>query len=154
MNLDEKPPSWESRTTLYIAYLIESGKQSASIKSYVSAIKKLLVLDGYDWKDNEVLLTSLTKACRRINDKVTARLPIQCGFLEMILFECHFNAQNGQIFLEYLYKSVFMLCYHGMMRIGEVTMSPHVIKAKNVHIAKNKDKILLVLYSSKTHSEE
>ena len=37
------------------------------------------------------------------------------------------------------------------MRVGEVTKSPHVLKAKDVHIAKNKDKILLILYSSKTH---
>ena len=40
-----------------------------------------------------------------------------------------------------------------MMRIGEVTKSPHILKASNVHIATNKDKILLVLYSSKTHDK-
>ena len=39
------------------------------------------------------------------------------------------------------------------MRIGEVTFSEHVLKAKNVHIATNKDKLLLELYSSKTHDE-
>ena len=39
------------------------------------------------------------------------------------------------------------------MRIGEVTSSPHVLKACNVHIATNKEKILLVLYSSKTHDK-
>ena len=55
ISLDVKPQSWEARTTLYIAYLIDQGKQSSSIKSYVSAIKKLLVMDGYNWKDNEVL---------------------------------------------------------------------------------------------------
>ena len=38
-----------------------------------------------------------------------------------------------------------------MMRVGEVTLSPHVPLAKNIHIATNKDKLLLVLYSSKTH---
>ena len=152
LSLDQKPPSWEARTTLYIAYLIDNGRQSASIKTYVSAIKKLLVMDGYKWKDNEVLLNSLTKACRMINDRVKTRLPIQCGFLEMILFEVgrHF-AQDGQYYLEWLYKALFTLCYYGMMRIGEVTESPHVLKARNVHIATNKDKLLVVLYTSKTH---
>ena len=70
ISLDVLPSSWEARTTLYIAHMIENGKQSSSIKSYVSAIKKLLVTDGYKWQDNEVLLTSLTKACRMINDRV------------------------------------------------------------------------------------
>ena len=31
--------------------------------------------------------------------------------------------------------------------------SPHVIRAKDVHIGINKDKIMLVLHSSKTHSK-
>ena len=39
------------------------------------------------------------------------------------------------------------------MRVGEVTKSTHVLKAKDVHIGQNKDKILLILHSSKTHAE-
>ena len=34
-----------------------------------------------------------------------------------------------------------------------MTNSPHVLKARNVHIGSNKNKILLLLYSSKTHDE-
>ena len=55
ISLDVKPKSWKARTTLYVAYLIDKGRQSASIKSYVSAIKKLLILDGYKWKDSKVI---------------------------------------------------------------------------------------------------
>ena len=40
-----------------------------------------------------------------------------------------------------------------MLRVGEVTNSQHVIRARDVHIATNKDKILLILYSSKTHGK-
>ena len=36
---------------------------------------------------------------------------------------------------------------------GEITGSPHVVKAKDVYIANNKNKICLVLFSSKTHSK-
>ena len=151
ISLDVKPDSWEVKTTLYIAYLIDNGKQSASIKTYVSAIKKLLVMDGYQWKDDEVLLNSLTKVCRLINDRVKSRLPTQCGFLEMILFEVerYFNTR-AQYYLECLYKAIF-ISYYGLMRVGEVTESPHVVCAKNAHLAVNKDKLLLVLYTSKTH---
>ena len=38
--------------------------------------------------------------------------------------------------------------------MGELTKSQHVIKAKNVHLAENKEKLRLVLYSSKTHGKE
>ena len=39
------------------------------------------------------------------------------------------------------------------MRVREVTFSQHVLKAKDVHLATNKDKLLLLLFSSKTHDE-
>ena len=64
----------------------------------------------------------------------------------------YFSFKN-QYFLEVLYKPLFAFSYYGMMRIGEVTASQHVSKAKDVHIASNKDKILLFLYSSTTHDK-
>ena len=89
ISLDRKPNLWEDRTTLFIGYLIEKGTQSSTVKSYVSAIKKILIIDGYKWNDNLVLVRSLAHACRLINDQVRTRLPIHCGLLEMILFEVH-----------------------------------------------------------------
>ena len=135
LSLDVRPKSWEARTTLFVAYMIENGRQSSSVKSYVSAIKKMLVTDGYKWQDSEVLLTSLTHACGIINDRVKHRLPIGCGFLEMILFEVEWRFGDNQHYLNALYKAVFIIHYYGMMRIGEVTKGPHVLKARDVHMA-------------------
>ena len=154
ISLDKMPILWEDRTTLFIGHLITNGMQSSTVKSYVSAIKKTLVMDGYQWNDDLVLVRSLAKACRIINDKVRTRLPIQCGLLELILFEVqrYFDSIN-QYYLKVLYTAIYIISYYGLMRIGEVTRSQHVLKAKDVHIALNKDKILLMLYSSKTHSK-
>ena len=58
--LDRKPKLWEDKATLFIGYLIDKGSQPASIKSYLSAIKKTLVMDGYNWNDNLVLIRSLS----------------------------------------------------------------------------------------------
>ena len=152
ISLDIKPRLWEDRVTLFVARKIEQGMKSTTVKSYVSAIKKLLIDDGYNWDDQKVLLGSLTKACRIINDKVYTRLPIQCSLLEMILFEVQrVYSMKGQYYLEIMYKALFALSYYGMMRISEVTLSEHVLKAKDVHSALNKDKLLIYLYSSKTH---
>ena len=152
ISLDVKPNSWEDRVTLFIGYKINNGMKSNTVKSYVSAIKKMLVDDGYPWDDQKVLLGSLTKACRIINGKVCTRLPIKCNLLEMLLFEVHRLFEvKGQIYLQVMYKALFALSYYGMMRVSEVTTSDHVVKAKDVHSALNKDKIQLVLYTSKTH---
>ena len=147
VKLDSRPKLWEDRATFFIAYLIDRGAQSSTVKSYVSAIKKTLLMDGYDWNDKLVLVRLLAKACRIINDTVRTRLPIQCGLLEMILFEVQRMFHN-QWYLECMYKALFSLCYYGLMRVGEVTTSPHMLKARNVHVGLNKDKILLVLYLS------
>ena len=132
-------------------YLVDNGHQSATIRSYCSAIKAVLVADGYDWNDDLVLLASITKACRLINDKVKCRLPINCGLLETMLFELTrlFPQQN---YLDTLYKAIFALSYYGLMRIGEITFGNHTLKAKDLHIGMNKDKMLIVLYTSKTHT--
>ena len=99
-----------------------------------------------------MLLGSLTKACKLINDKVHTRLPIQCGLLELILFEIQrVYGSAGQHYLQIMYTALFALSYYGMMRVGEVTKSDHVVKAKDIQSAVNKDKLRVILYSSKTH---
>ena len=43
--------------------------------------------------------------------------------------------------------------YYGLLRAGEMVMGPHVLLAKDVHIGKNKNKFLFILWSSKTHDK-
>ena len=105
ISLDRKPNSWEERVTLFIGHKIDQGMQSSTVKCYVSAIKKMLVNDGYPWDDQKILLGSLTKACRIINDRVYTRLPIQCSLLEMILFEIH-RIFDIQVYLQSMYNSI------------------------------------------------
>ena len=155
IRLDSKPPTWEDRLTLFVGYMVDRGNQSSTIKSYISAIKAILRMDGYVMNEDMLLLKSLTRACKLKNDVVHTRLPIQIGLLELILFEVarHFN-KKGQVYLKILYQSLFALAYYGMFRVGELTESQHTVKAKNIHVGVNKSKILIILYSSKTHGRD
>ena len=156
IRLDRKPTLWEDRVSLFLAYLIDNGIQSGSIKCYKSAIKKILVNDGYQWDDNRILLSTLTRACKLENDKVKTRLPIQFGLLELLLFEIQ-RLFDKQQYLEILYKALFSIGYYGLMRAGELCTTQdanHTVKAKNVHSALNKERLLFVLFSSKTHGAE
>ena len=136
---------------------MDNGIQSSTLKSYFSAIKHILKLDGYQWDDRKVLLSSLARSCRLVNDRVKTRLPIQKGLLEMILFELKrkfCSSKNPQPYLGLVYQTIFLLGYYGMLRVGELVHGSHTIKACNIHVGNNKDKILIVLYSSKTHGLE
>ena len=152
IRLQPIPKTWEHRVNLYVAYLVKKGTQSSTIKSYISAIKSVLSDDGYEWNQKKGVLASLTKCCKLINDTVRNRFPIQKGLLELLLFQVErFFKRKNQYYLEMLYKCFFSLAYYGLMRIGELAQSEHVLKAANIHSGDNKQKILLMLYTSKTH---
>ena len=141
---------WEEKTILYCGFLSKEGIQSTTIRSYVSAIKHKLILDGYKWDSDLVLFSALTRATKLTKDRVRTRLPIGAKFLDVILFEiqCSFreNKYNQQ-----LYKTLYLTAYYGLMRVGELTSSPHVLKAVDVNDARNKKGFKLILHTSKTH---
>ena len=152
IRLDAMPSTWEHRIALYVAYLVDKGRQSATIKSYISAIKAILAYDNYEVGEQKLLLGSLTRSCRLKNDRIKNRLPIQKGLLEMILFEIERKYDEmGQEYLKLLYQCATMLAYYGLLRISEL-FGIHAVRAKDVHAAELKEKILIVLYTSKTHN--
>ena len=144
------PSSWEERVTLYCGYLVDRGSQSSTVKSYVSAIKKVLITDGYEWEDGKIILNAIVKGCKLKNDELKTRLPIRKKLLELILFEVErMYTGNSQIYLEKLYKALFIIAYYGLFRVGELTSGTHPVKARDVHVGSNKNKLLFVLYTSK-----
>ena len=155
IKLDIKPTTWEDRLTLYIGYLIENHKQSSTIKSYVSAIKAILMEDNYELNHDRFLLASLTRACKYKNDCARTRLPIHKAMLHMIIDQVssHFN-QLGQIYLCRLYRALFISAYYGMLRVGEMTTGNHPVLATDVHVGVNKRKILFILRTSKTQGKD
>ena len=146
VKLDNWPVFWEDRVSLFGAYLVEQGIQSSTLRSYVSAIKHTLQLDGFKWVDDKVLLSVLVCASRMVNDTLMVHLPIHLGLLELLLFELE-RLYDTQPYLCVLYQAAFSLAYYGL-----ITQSPHVCKASDVHISANKNKLLIILYTSKTHS--
>ena len=61
-----------------------------------------------------------------------------------------YNERN-QPYLVLLYMMMILTAYHGLLRVGEITTSPHTIKARDIHTAHNNQKILIRLRMSKTH---
>ena len=154
VRLDVKPRKWEDRVYLYCAYSVKKGNKSVTLRSYISAIKAILRADGYELSMDAVILHALTQGCRLRNDTVSTHLPIQLGLLDLLLFELNRKFGHNQPYLMIMYQTMFAMAYYGLFRIGELAASDHSVKAKDVHISTNKDKILMVLYSLKTHGRE
>ena len=80
-----------------------------------------------------MLMTTLTRACRAVNDSVFIRRPIRKGLLEVILYEVERVILN-QPYLITLYWAFFALSYYGLFRIGELDQGDHPMKAGDVQI--------------------
>ena len=98
-------------------------------------------------------LHTLTSTCKKLHDVIYIRFPIHKNLLEMILFDLE-RMFSDQPYLEYMFKAFFILSYYDLFRPGELASGPHSVLASNVHIAKNKQKMMFILYTSKNHGFE
>ena len=117
----------------------------------MSAIKCVLENDGYKVNHERLLLSSVIKTCKLENDSTKTRLPIQKKLLDLVLFDIVRSYEEKQPYLEALYITAFLFGYYGLMRIGELAEGPHTVKAKNIHKCDTKKKLMIFLYTSKTH---
>ena len=156
IKLDTIPISWEQRILLFGVHLVDQGYQSTTLQSYVSAIKNILTTDGIELDHDKIMLGTLARVCKLSNDRIHIRLPIKACLLEVLLFELErlFSDENPQPYLESLYKAMFTLAFYGLLRVGEISRHAHLLKACNLYIGRNKNKILAILYISKTHGLE
>ena len=151
-----KVPSWEERLALFITHLIMTGSPEPTWRTYGSAIKSVLADDGVELDMEKCHLATLIKVCKLLPKKWSStRLPLQRGMVWILMnnldeFYCY---EKNQPYLALLFKVIVLTGYYGLFRVGEITESPHSIKLGDVKEARNKHKILVVLWSSKIHSE-
>ena len=69
--------------------------------------------------------------CKNENDEKQTRLAIGNGLLELMIFEIErYYTEINQPYLEVLWRTLFLLAYYGLLRIGELTSGSHPVKAK------------------------
>ena len=154
IKLDRKPESWEERLTLFVGYLVETNKKATTIRSYISAIKAVLMDDGICLNEDRYLLNSLTRACRFKNNSVRTRLPIRKPLLTLMIRSLPRIFDSDQPYLVCMYRALMITAYYGLFRVGELCFTKqteHAVKAKDVHVGRNKRKMMFILRTSKTH---
>ena len=72
---------------LFTGFLVNSGLMSSTVKTYISAIKGILLESNINLNADEFTLNSLTRACKLQNDRIITRLPIGKDLLQLIIKE-------------------------------------------------------------------
>ena len=120
--------------------LLLRGKNNIETRRYFLGRKFIFVFTPYQSQQIE------EQACNK-------RLPIHKWLLHLILDKVdEMFTEKNQHYLA-LREKTMITGYYGLLRVSELTISPHTINAQDVHLATNKRKLLLCLKTSKTHTE-
>ena len=105
------------------------------VKSYCSAVRTILKQEGIFVTEKSYILSALTRACKLKYNRVQTRLPIQKGLLHLIIDQVNNSFLNkNQPYLTQLFVTMIITSYYGLLRAGQITRSPHNIKAMDVHV--------------------
>ena len=119
IKLDIKPNNWEDRLVLFAGYLADNKRKAGTIKSYISAIKAILLNIDIEISEDRFLLNATTRACRINNDVVKNKLPIHKGVLYLLLQAAE-EILASQPYLLDLYKAMFTTAYYGLSELGRL----------------------------------
>ena len=65
----------------------------------------------------------------------------------------NFYSNKGQPYLSILYTALLSTLYFRLFRISELMAGEHPVWASDVHVGSNKNKMMFILRTSKTHGK-
>ena len=131
----------------FISFLSLSNFAASTIQLYLLGVKHHLKLRGINNYEANFLLCMVVKGVSATGNKSDIRLPISLKLLHEMWGAILFIVDSK--FDVIMYRSLLSFTFHGLFKPGEVTYSPHVIKAENVYFVE--DQLQVHLKSSKSH---
>jgi len=121
-----------------IGHLFQKSYSPSTIYSHVSAISVLHKLLNLNDPTSTFIVKKLLKGCVNLRKKNDTRLPITKDILSQIVVGMEKCIQN--FFYRVLLKSVFLLAFHALLRLGEIltrirTDSLKVLQVQDTYLA-------------------
>ena len=137
----------ESQFMEFILYLSLSGLAPATILLYVSGVRANLRWRKLNPFYDSFIIKMMLKGVNAKHRDPDVRLPVTRQLLGQMCQVLPCIVRDP--YLSCMYVSMLTLAYNGLLRPGEFTYSPHVIRVENVWF-QNGDEVLY-FSSSKTH---
>lgn len=129
--------------------MVDNRYHSTTVKSYISAIKYCLMVDGIEVNISNCQLSALVRACHLQNDTIFIRLKLLNRLLNLV--KACIILGKGQFYLGRWLRAIFVMAYYGLMRVSEL-VGCHAVAARNVVYGENKRRVTMYLRSSKIHT--
>lgn len=135
----------------YISYLFKSGRSYSTVSCYLAGLSYHNKMNNFEDNTQRFIVRKMIEGIKRSRSCKDTRLPITREILNSIIsiLPCICSSQ----FECRLFKSVFSLAFHGMFRVGELTVDSkgvvdHTITVDNTSV--NNGILEIYLATSKT----
>ena len=132
-------------TTLAVAEESTSKSYASKVQLYLTGVRHHLKLQGKNSFKDSFIIKMVVKGVSSRYSVPDIRLPINIGLLYDMWNILPIVIRNP--YMVKLYRSMFTLAYHGLLRPGEVTYTLHAIKVEHVYFVC--ENVHLYLHSSK-----
>ena len=136
--LPDTVPISVSVLALFIPHLHRAGYSPATVSSHISAIGYIHKLQGGSDPATTFLVQKLLSACHKLSKQFSLRMPIDQPMLSKLLGALEFTVPGKHH--RALYKAMFCLAFHALLRIGEMTVqlanatNPNLLPWKQLEI--------------------
>ena len=125
-------PLMECNLIVFVAYLFENNYAASTIQTMVSAISYVHNLGGFLDPSKSFIVKKLLQGSKKINKSADVRLPITMNILKQLLKASDYIFKSN--FDRLCFKSMCILAFHALLRIGEMTNSKHNLNLENVQV--------------------
>ena len=143
------PPSLPSTLALFITSLVSCSNplSPSSVTSIVSALGYQFKLFSFPDPTSSFVIRKILSGLTKANPSVDSRLPVTPSILLSIISTSRRVASSP--FELALFPALFSLMFHALLRLGEVTDSPHNLQYSNLSLTTN---ALSLTFTSFKHS--
>jgi len=118
----------------FIAHLYLKGYAHSSISTYVAGITHTHKLHGFADPASDFVCQKLLAGAKKSNPSPDSRLPITFKILHLLLPALMHTVSSS--YNRILLHAMFLLAFHGFLRVGEITSSPgttnHTLQYHNI----------------------
>ena len=132
-------PATPSMVMGCIAYLSDNGGTGVTITSYISAVAYFHKIQGHADPTTSFLVRKLLAGARALTKTVDVRLPITTSILNKLCGALSTVVTDSFKFK--MTKAMFLLAFHGLLRIGEFTVKSneqnHTLQMADIQFGQN-----------------
>lgn len=149
--LGEGLPSDAAQLVLFAAFLHQEGRAPSTIALYIAAISFYMKLNGGKDPGKSFILRRTISGLKKMQPISDARLPITLPILHRLVESLGFCTRSENH--ARLFRSMFLLAFHGFLRIGEFTvtgaLSRHTLQLDNCSMDPGSSTIMIKFNSFK-----